>query len=180
LNKDLQLENIEFTHRKAAVDEIGAALALLREAALWLKEKDIDYWQNWVDPDEKYVDWIREGFKNNEFFFVHAGNELAGMYRLQYSDDIFWGKRDDRSGYLHSFTTKRTRYRGGIGRRILDDVAARLRENGFEYLRLDCGKNIGGLRGYYERLGFRNVGERTVDGDELVLYEKRICDGGVR
>jgi GNAT superfamily N-acetyltransferase len=162
------------THRKAEPGEIDAALELLKEAAVWLRGQGVDYWQNWIAPAEKHADWIREGFDRNEFFFAYARDDLVGMYRLQDADELFWGKRDDRSAYLHSFTTKRDRHGKGTGRQILRDIESRLREQGFEYLRLDCGKKTAGLCRYYEENGFRKVGEKAIDGEELVLFEKRL------
>jgi hypothetical protein len=36
--------------REANPKEIDSGFNLLREAAMWLKNNDIDYWQNWLDP----------------------------------------------------------------------------------------------------------------------------------
>ena len=53
--------------RKGRPDEINTALELLSQAAIWLREKHIDYWQNWLNPPALHMDWIQQGFDNREF-----------------------------------------------------------------------------------------------------------------
>jgi ribosomal protein S18 acetylase RimI-like enzyme len=96
------------------------------------------------------------------------------MYRLQDQDELFWGRRDDKAGYIHSFTTRREHHNQGIGRRILEDIETALKAEKKEYLRLDCGRDNPGLRAYYERYGFQNAGEIRVEGETLNLYEKAL------
>ena len=55
--------------RLARIEEFETALELLRNAALWLKSKHIDHWQNWINPSEIYVNWIKEGFELEQFYF---------------------------------------------------------------------------------------------------------------
>ncbi len=51
------------------------------------------------------------------------------------------------------------------------------RHQGKDYLWLDCGKHVAGLCRYYESCGFRSVGETTVQGESLTLYEKIVRFG---
>ena len=83
---------MELLIRKANADEYNIALKLLREAALWLNERHIDYWQGWLNPDNKLKSWIKSGFDHDEFYFVENNGEIIAMYRLQYDDEFFWGK----------------------------------------------------------------------------------------
>jgi hypothetical protein len=46
--------------RLARIEEFETALELLRNAALWLKSKHIDHWQNWINPSEIYINWIKK------------------------------------------------------------------------------------------------------------------------
>jgi ribosomal protein S18 acetylase RimI-like enzyme len=163
-----------FQHKLANIDEIEIAFKLLKDAAIWLKEKKIDYWQDWINPPDNFKNWIRNGFKNKEFFFVYTNDELIGMYRLQFSDDTFWGKQNKRAGYIHSFTTKRESYKKGFGYKILQEMETILKADNIEFLRLDCGINVKGLCQYYEKYGFVSVGETTIYGENLRLYEKKI------
>lgn len=163
---------MDITFRKAEPFEITIAFSLLKDAAIWLNEKGIDYWQDWLNPPSNFKDWVKAGFNNNEFYFVEYENDIVGMYRLQYNDELFWGIREDRSGYIHSFTTKRNLKGKGIGNEILKHIETTLKESGIDYLRLDCSSKINGLCTYYENYGFRGKGTVSLFGDILNLYEK--------
>ena len=163
-----------YTHIVCTEEDLPSGLSLLREAALWLKGKGIDYWQNWLSPPEAHLSWVRSGFQNGEFHFVKEGDALLGMYRLQDEDESFWGKQAQEAGYLHSFTTVRTLTDRGIGFRIMDDVSSMLLDKGVSLLRLDCGTANEGLRRYYEKYGFRKVRDVTAFGNFLTLHEKRL------
>ena len=43
-----------FIYSLADKNEEQIAFTLLKEAALWLKEKHNDYWQNWINPSRDY------------------------------------------------------------------------------------------------------------------------------
>lgn len=160
--------------RQAKNDEIHIALELLKQAAEWLQNKNISYWQSWLKPQKAYVNWVQEGFNNNEFYFVYVKNELAGMFRLQWSDDIFWGTQENNAGYVHSFTTLR-KYQGkGIGIKILKYIEQLCIEKGKSYLRLDCGYHLTALCNYYKNFGFKTVGKTMTMGEDLVLLEKQL------
>ncbi len=147
---------------------------MLKEAALWLQKKQIDYWQDWISPPPHFIDWIKQGFEQNEFFMVEKDKCVIGCFRLQWQDPLFWRKQEDNAGYIHSLTISRALAGQGIGRRVLDLIESHCRQNGKKLLRLDCGVGIKGLRKYYEQYGFRPVGEVTVLSERLTLYEKQI------
>lgn len=166
---------MNLTIRSSKPNEINIVFDLLRKAAIWLKDKNIDYWQNWIKPPDVYIAWIKQGFDKGEFYFVcNNENIIVGMFRLQYSDEIFWGKRTDKAGYIHSFTTDRAFKGNGIGRFILEMVEKELAKEGFKYLRLDCSPEIKGLCKYYENYGFTPKEIIEVYNERLQLYEKII------
>lgn len=160
--------------RLADKSEIDTALSLLKRAAQWLKDKDIDYWQNWINPADLYIDWIREGFDSSQFYFVLSDSSVIGMFRLQWSDEKFWGVQDNNAGYIHSFTID-TNYHGqGLGQQILSMIEDLCKSNNKRYLRLDCGVQVDRLCKYYEDYGFNSIGEVFVDIYRLRLYEKEL------
>jgi ribosomal protein S18 acetylase RimI-like enzyme len=165
----------EITFRKAERNEFERVLSFLKEAALWLRDKGVDYWQDWIDPPANFVDWIRQGFDENQFYMVGNGDEVIGCFRLQWEDRMFWGEQETTAGYVHSLTISRKLAGRGIGTKVLKLIESYCREKKKEFLRLDCGVDIMGLRKYYERCGFEAVGEVTVEGERLTLYEKRVC-----
>ncbi|MBN2395279.1 MAG: GNAT family N-acetyltransferase [Candidatus Atribacteria bacterium] len=160
--------------RLADKSEISKAFSLLKGAAIWLKEKNIDYWQNWINPSDLYSNWIKEGFDSNQFYYVIYDSRVIAMFRLQWNDELFWGVQDDNAGYIHSFTTDRIYQGQGIGIKILQMIEDLCRQNNKQYLRLDCGVLIQGLCNYYEKFGFYSVGEIDLHGERLRLYEKRL------
>ena len=166
---------MELKTRQAKNDELDIALKLLYDAALWLKNRNIDYWQNWLNPAKEHIAWIADGFKNNEFHFAcDEKNNMVGMYRLQYEDELFWGKKTDTAVYIHSFTTQRNMAGKGIGKTILSNIETESKSSGIAFLRLDCSPEVTALCKYYESYGFVQVGEVVVYGETLRLYEKAI------
>ena len=128
----------------------------------------------WINPPSEFVRWTEEGFKNDEFFLICQEDEAIGCFWLQWDDEIFWAQRDEASGYAHSFTIAHHLAGQHIGKRALAMIEDCCRQQGKDYLRLDCGKHVARLCQYYEAYGFRSVGETTVQGENLTLYEKRI------
>jgi GNAT superfamily N-acetyltransferase len=165
---------MHITFRKADSNEFKKVLYFLKQAAVWLKEKDIDYWQDWISPPPLFVDWIKQGFYHKEFYMVESDEDLIGCFRLQWQDPLFWGKQEDNAGYVHSLTISRDLVGQGIGRQVLKLIEDYCKQNGKSLLRLDCGVDIAGLRKYYEQYGFKSVGEVIVEGERLTLYEKQI------
>lgn len=163
---------MEITYRKATQAEMPAVLLLLKEAALWLREKKIDSWQNWIDPAPNFIAWIQQGFDNNEFFMAESGNRVIGCFRLQWQDPQFWGEQPDNAGYIHSFTISRDLAGRGLGYRLLKLIEEYCREHGKIWLRLDCGADVPALRKYYEKYGFRLVKEEVCLGFLAAFYEK--------
>ena len=86
--------------------------------------------------------------------------------------NYFGGVQAPAAGYVYSFTTARTLHGKRIGERTLAHVEEMCREHGKQFLRLDCGSHVAGLRRYYEAYGFQRVGETTVMNDQFTLYQK--------
>ncbi|HAL29336.1 MAG TPA: hypothetical protein DCP20_01280 [Coriobacteriia bacterium] len=160
--------------RVATAGDRDSVFSLLRSAAVWLRERGVDYWQNWHDPPELHVRWIDDGLAAGEFRIVESSRSVIGCFRLQDSDEMFWGPRSDEAGYIHSLTIDRTLAGLGFGQTVIGAIERDLVARGANALRLDCGVGAVGLRDYYESCGFRSVGETVVDGEHLVLYQKSL------
>ena len=123
----------------------------------------------------EHIAWIKQGFDNSEFHFVEDENaELIGMFRLQFEDEIFWGKRNEKAGYIHSFTTNRSLKGNQTGYSIMRLIEQSLIEMDIHLLRLDCSLDVKKLCKYYEDFGFVPQGVITVQNERLQLYEKII------
>ena len=160
--------------RPARPEEADIGFRLLKIAAEWLRDKEVDHWQQWLEPRALYRDWILNGFNSHQFHFVEMDGEIIGMFRLLWSDELHWGVQEDNAGYIHSFTIDKA-YRGqGIGNTVLGIIEEMCRENGKTYLRLDCGTSNARLSAYYVKYGFRALDEVAVHGDIVRLYEKKL------
>lgn len=155
-------------------DDLPSVLQFLKNSSIWLRDREIDYWQNWHDPPKVHVNWVQDGLRLQQFYLVRQDGENIGTFRLQYEDEMFWGKRNDRAGYIHSFTVNRELSGKGWGYKILAKIEDLLKQNGYEYLRLDCSQQIEGLKNYYKKFGFKEAGSAVVGGEDLLLMEKKI------
>jgi len=146
----------------ADISQLDFALSMLKDAGIWLKSKEIDYWQN----------WIKEGFLQSQFYFVRKANQNIGIFRLQWSDGLFGGIQENNSGYLHSFRIKRDLHGQCLGYKALQLVENICKQNNKSFFRLDCTAQIERLCAYYENYGFKSVGEIFLMNERLKLYEK--------
>lgn len=148
---------------------------LLREAAVWLRDRGVDYWQNWHAPPPLHVAWVEDGVTAGQFRMVERDERSIACFRLQDSDELFWGTHDEPSVYVHSLTVERALAGQGIGSLVLARIGEQASGGGARFMRLDCGVSADGLRRYYESQGFSPVGQTVVDGESLVLYEKSLA-----
>lgn len=170
------MNNVQF--KQARLSELSVALQLLKEAAEWLQTKNTKQWNFWINPPAEKIAWIKEGFENREFYFVYQGGELAGMFRLMYYDEKYWGSRPDKfdkAAYVHSLTVRLDFKGNGFGSLILKMIEKKLTEENIYKFRLDCMKNNIGLCSYYEKYGFQKVGEVKMSWAVQNLYEKKLA-----
>lgn len=165
---------MDLSIRQAKTEELATALALFKEAALKLQTKGINQWQHWLNPTPQYIEWVQAGFDENQYFFVEKQGKLAGMFRLMYHDDEYWGQQTDAAAYLHSLVTK-TGFEGQhIGTKVLALVENNLREKGINYFRLDCKADNEQLCQYYTRQGFQPIRKQAVTHYIVQLFEKKL------
>jgi predicted GNAT family N-acyltransferase len=164
----------EIVFQRAGGSDLSEILRLVKEAALWLKMKNINYWQDWINPPEKFINWIKIGFERNEFYLMKQGISIIGCFRLSGNDEVFWGKQDSPAYYIHSFTIDRKLNGKNLGIKVIQKLGNICKESRKKYLRLDCSSTVSALKQYYEELGFSSVGETIVHGEILTLYEKEI------
>ena len=162
------------TIRLAEARELTTALTLFKETALKLQAKGINQGQHWREPTPQYIDWVQAGFDRNEYFFVEKSGALAGMFRLMYSDEEYWGQQTDSAVYVHSLVTK-TGFEGqNIGATVLQIIEQELRAKGIAYFRLDCKADNEKLCNYYVRKGFQYIIKQVVTHYTVQLFEKKL------
>ena len=109
--------------RKAKLSEIDTALLLLKQAASFLQSKKVNQWDFWLQPPADKINWVKEGFKNGEYYFVeNETTKLIGMYRLLAEDELYWGKQELDSYYIHSLVVKQEVSGMQFGSKILAKI----------------------------------------------------------
>lgn len=83
----------------------------------------------------------------------------VATFVLRWSDERVWGPDDGAAGYLHRLATHPDVAGRGLGAQLIAVAAGLTRERGRHWLRLDCDRDNGRLRAYYEGLGFTHAGD---------------------
>ena len=162
------------TIRQAEAHELTTALALFKEAALKLQAKGINQWQHWLEPTPQYIEWVQAGFDRKEYFFIEKSGALAGMFRLMYTDEEYWGQQTDSAAYVHSLVTKSGFEGQNIGATVLQTIEQDLKARGIDFFRLDCKADNEQLCNYYSRQGFQPIRKQVVTHYTVQLFEKKL------
>ncbi|NER17563.1 GNAT family N-acetyltransferase [Spongiivirga citrea] len=165
---NIQFSQIEITEKKIVLD-------LFKEAALKIEKMNIDHWQYWKNPPKEKIEWIQEGIKNKEFYFIkNTDSTTIGMVRILKEDLLYWGKQKEKSLYIHSLVVKDNNENKGIGKIILEQIKNDAKNKGYKYLRLDADSKNSKLCYYYEKQGFEKVGIKELPLSINNLYQKEL------
>ncbi len=165
---------MDFKFRPANINELDTALEMLKEAAKHLQSKNINQWDYWLNPLPEKVNWIKEGFQNEEFNFIIQADEIIGMFRLLKEDELYWGKEKEAAKYIHSLVIK-GKYAGRkLGQKVIERIIENTIAENIYILRLDCNSKNARLCNYYEKQGFTKVREKQMPHSLNNLYEKRL------
>ena len=165
---------MNFKFRQAHQNDLNEALNMLKEAATNLKSKEIEQWDFWLNPTQEKITWIREGFENNEFYFIIQNDITIGMFRLLDEDMLYWGKEQEKATYIHSLVVKPEFSGNRIGEKIIEKLGENAKNERIYILRLDCNAANKKLCHYYEKQGFVKVREKQMPHSLNNLYEKRL------
>jgi ribosomal protein S18 acetylase RimI-like enzyme len=161
--------------RKANNDEFSTILNLYQTTAQWFLSQNINQWQQWLEPSEDLFDWLKEGIKKEEFWFSENENhEIAGMFRLLYEDEDYWGKQELEAGYVHSLITLRQFTGKNVGEKMLQFVENELIRKNIFLFRLDCVGSNERLCNYYISKGFTPVFEKQMKYTVNRFFEKKL------
>ena len=153
--------------QRARADDIEVVLAVLADAARWLRERGVEQW-----PDRFPVEWVMPAIERGETWLAEVDGETVGTLVVQWDDPTFWAGYPADAGYLHRLAVCRPGTgQGGALLRWAEQHAA---EHGKAFLRLDCVAGNTGLRGYYQRAGYAHVGDVTVGDYTQSRLEKRV------
>lgn len=159
----------QVTLQQAGRAEADIVLRLLRAAAAWMEAQGIRQWRTSQFTEEE----VARYFDERLVYLARVGGEPAGMFTLQFGDELYWTERNDpRYVYLHRLAVAGP-YRGcGLGTKLLELAALLADERGCAGLRLDTAAHNVKLNRYYQSLGFRFQGIRDFGGGRMAnLYE---------
>jgi ribosomal protein S18 acetylase RimI-like enzyme len=163
--------------RPAIPIELHTVMAILSDAADWLKTKGIDQWQS--PPPLALWDFMAREIEVGHIYLVQRQTDSAALatFRLTWIDAELWDDAHGRAnaGYVYTLATSAQAKGTGLGKKILSWIGGYVGRQGKSRLRLDCMANNPAIRAYYTRLGFEYRGQKTThDGYTLALYELRL------
>jgi len=166
---------MNFTLRPGESAETQIAFDLLKSASKTLENKNVKQWDYWQNPPVEKINWVKEGFANNEFYFIeNERNEVIGMVRILEEDLTYWGTMSDKAKYVHSLIVDEKFSGNQIGNKVLKKIEQDAKKNSYNYLRLDCDSTNLKLCAYYENQGFVKVGQKKLSLGVYNLYEKEL------
>jgi GNAT superfamily N-acetyltransferase len=128
---------------RATAEELDEVVAVLSEAAAWLRARGIEQW-----PDPYPADWVEPSIRRGETYLARQNGEVVGTITLRWEDRAFWGEQPPVAGYVHGIAVRREF--AGLGPELLEWADEQVRATGRDLLRLDCRTDNSKLRAYYE------------------------------
>jgi ribosomal protein S18 acetylase RimI-like enzyme len=168
----------------ASVSDLPAIRAAYADARLIQRDQSTILWPEF--PDESIVAEVEAG----RLFRVMDGDALVGVFSVAYDDEAIWGEQERGEHiYLHRIARAATYPGRGLIGAVLGWARAQCRTLGRAGLRMDTWASNMALIAFYERQGFRVVGQRHIGteprlpahyhGNAFTLLEER-CGSGNR
>lgn len=157
----------EVTIGVARPDELSAVLALLDEAAAWLRGRGIDQWPATFSGDATWrTDRIRSYIEHGLTYIARdqSGRPVGTFTLTPAADPQFahgWPDGPEDAGYLFRMAVSRTAAGQDLGGRLLDWATREVGRWGKRWLRIDVHRLNPDLHEYYRRHGFIKVAEVT-------------------
>ena len=143
----------------ATVNQLSAILDIVQQRIDWMDQKGLYQWNKTdymgVYPPSYFQGLIEKG----ELFVATKGEQVLGVMAL-FANDPRWEKPGT-AFYVHHLATAVNT--PGLGKEMLQFAEAYAKEQGKDYLRLDCQQVNLPLNRYYEDLGYIHCGE-CIDG----------------
>jgi ribosomal protein S18 acetylase RimI-like enzyme len=151
---------------RATPEELEQVVAVLSEAAGWLRSRGIEQW-----PHPYPAEWVAASIERGETYLARLNGAVVGTITLRWDDPAFWGEQPPVAGYVHGVAVRREF--AGLGSELLEWADEQVRVEGRDLLRLDCRSDNERLRRYYEERGFEHRRDTTVADFRTSLYERR-------
>lgn len=164
---------MQFYFKSIHHTDLPEVLTIFKSAAENIAKMNIDHWQYWKNPPQQKTNWLKEGIKNKEYYFIDAEDgDRIGMVRIQDADELYWGKNNDKALYVHSLVVLEKFNGRKYGNQILQQIEKSAKKKNKDYIRLDCDSKNSKLCRYYEKQSFQKVGEQKLPLSTYNLYQK--------
>jgi GNAT superfamily N-acetyltransferase len=163
---------VELVHSLATADEAAEIASLRTAAALALGEAyGPGHWS--IPATAKGVLF---GMRHARVLTARADGRLVGVLRLAtkkpWAIDVSYFTPVGRAIYLTDMAVHPSAQRRGVGRRMLAQVDAIVREWPGQAIRLDAYDAAAGAGAFYAACGYGEVGRVTYKGNPLVYFER--------
>jgi ribosomal protein S18 acetylase RimI-like enzyme len=156
----------------AAGDQARSVSKLRDDLARWMLNHGIEQWR----PRDLTLEGVQECVSQGWIFVAQRDEQLVGSVTIVWQDPLIWGERREPAGYIHMLMVDRRFAGHRVGRALLDWAERYILHSGRDLARLDCAKDNGVLRAYYEGAGYQLVGYKVFpeieSALETALYEK--------
>jgi hypothetical protein len=147
--EEFEMAGVRYRH--AGEGQTDEVLAILNEAAVWLRSRGIEQW-----PESFGAAQVAAAIRDGHTWLVDVDGVTGATVTLDWCDPL-WSAGQGDAGYLHRLAVRRSL--SGLGDEVLTWAADQVKGRGRRFLRLDCVATNIDLRGYYERRGFRHRGD---------------------
>lgn len=161
------------TIEKAVAGDEPAVLAIMRDAAAWLKERGVPQWSGMLTP--KGPELVDHRVKKGVAYLASLNGEKIATVAILWEDAFTWDEKggDGLAGYIHGLAILRKYSGKNLGRNLLkwamDEIRAKR-----PVVRLDCMAENPRLCRYYEDMGFSFGGQKVLPtGFKVNLYEMK-------
>jgi len=172
--------------RKACIQDIPAVAAIY-EAIIDCEERGelTIGWQRGVYPTEQTA---ADSVKKGDMFVCERGGAIVAAAKINkeqvdvYADGKWeFPAPDEEVCVLHTLVVSPRAMTSGIGKEFVKFYEEYALENGCPYLRMDTNERNGRARGFYKKVGYKEIGIvpcvfNGIEGVNLVLLEKNLKD----
>jgi GNAT superfamily N-acetyltransferase len=157
--------------RQVRADEVNLVADMLNAAAASLAERGNALWSA---ADVSGVA-VAEHVKTGMYYVAFDDEGPVGVFRFQLEDRLFWPEVvDGSSAFIHKIAVYPHKQGKDVSHVLLRYACNLARQNGRQFLRLDCMSSRPKLQAVYERFGFKHhsvkkLGNRVFDRFELAV-----------
>lgn len=163
-----------FEIRRATSNEVQTVWSIIEEDSKWLSEQGLNHWGKYytfemvakmVDRKEVYIGY-RDGRPIGTITFDTRPPKYYGEagYQQMFTDP------EENAFYITAVAVLPEEQRKGFAGKLLQFTEEEARARQVKWLRLDCRAEVPGLVQFYEKRGFKKVGNQTIDEGEDGTY----------